>query len=166
MADPLSIIGSLLAIATAGVQSTRSLKGAVERDKTRDSTLRRLLDEAGDAERVLTALRDLLAASTAQPPLDVDTSIAALLREPIERCSEVCQKFEIAMGQFSTKSNTSFLDWAKMEFMRGDINQFLDTLAGHKATISVGLGVLTMCVLFHCFCFSLPSTYDCKVTIC
>lgn len=151
MADPLSVVASLLAIATAGVQSTQSLKGAVERYKTRGTTLRRLLEEAGDAERVLAALRDLLAASMARPALDVNTSIATLLREPIERCSEVCQKFEIAMGQFSKKANTSFLDWAKMEFMRGDINQFLDTLAGYKATISVGLGVLTMCVLFHCF---------------
>lgn len=51
---------------------------------------------------------------------------------------------ESAMGRFSGKSKSSFTDWARMEFMRGDINQFMDTLAGYKATISVGLGVLTM----------------------
>lgn len=144
MAETLGVVGSLLTIATSGVQSTRSLKGAIERYKTRDSNLRRLLEETADAERVLSALRDMLAAARPQPALDIHTSIVTLLREPIERCSEVCKKFEIAMEQFSKKSSTGFLDWAKMEFMKGDINQFLDTVAGYKATISVGLGVLTM----------------------
>merc|ERR1712000_66421 len=95
----------------------------------------RLLDEIGDAENILFALKQLLQA---------DISMAALLRRPIERCSEVCGEFEKAMEQFSKKSKTGFLDWTKMEFMRGDINQFMDTVAGYKATISVGLGLLTM----------------------
>lgn len=95
MADPLSAIGSLLAIATAGVQSTRPLKAAVERYNTRDTILRRLLDEAGDAERVLAALRDLLEASMAQPALDVNTSITRLLREPIERCTKCARSLKL-----------------------------------------------------------------------
>ncbi|CVL00283.1 uncharacterized protein FMAN_09787 [Fusarium mangiferae] len=37
-----------------------------------------------------------------------------------------------------------FRDWAKMEFMTGDINEFMDRLAGYKATISVGLGIIVM----------------------
>ena len=147
MADPLSVIASLLAVATAGVQSTRALKEAAQRYKTRDSILRRLLDEIGDAENILFALKQLLQADTLQPAVEADISMAALLRRPIERCSEVCGEFEKAMEQFSKKSKTGFLDWTKMEFMRGDINQFMDTVAGYKATISVGLGLLTMCVL-------------------
>ncbi|PKX89425.1 uncharacterized protein P174DRAFT_425346 [Aspergillus novofumigatus IBT 16806] len=31
-----------------------------------------------------------------------------------------------------------------MEFMRGDINEFIDNIAGYKSTISVGLGTITM----------------------
>ncbi|KAJ6437976.1 14-3-3-like protein [Purpureocillium lavendulum] len=144
MADPLSILASLLGVATAAVQSTRSLKEAAGRYKTRDATLRRLLNEVGDVENILTALEQLLQAATSQPALDVDMSMAELLQGPIERCSEICAKFERAMGHFSNKSKLDFLDWTKMEFMRGDINQFMDTVAGYKATISVGLGVLTM----------------------
>jgi len=144
MADPLCVIASLLAVATAGVQSTRALKEAAQRYKTRDSILRRLLDEIGDAENILFALKQLLQADTLQPAVEADISMAALLRRPIERCSEVCGEFEKAMEQFSKKSKTGFLDWTKMEFMRGDINQFMDTVAGYKATISVGLGLLTM----------------------
>lgn len=144
MADPLSVVASLLAVAAAGVQSTRSLKATAKRYKTRDATLRRLLDEVGDAENILCALEQLLKASTSHPAIDADNSMAVLLRGPIERCSKVCSEFEGAMGQFSRKSKTGFVDWTKMEFMRGDVNQFMDTVAGYKATISVGLGVLTM----------------------
>jgi hypothetical protein len=31
-----------------------------------------------------------------------------------------------------------------MEFMRGDINEFIDTLADYKSTITIGLGTITM----------------------
>ncbi|KAK3669241.1 hypothetical protein LTR78_010876 [Recurvomyces mirabilis] len=31
-----------------------------------------------------------------------------------------------------------------MEFMRGDINEFIETIAGYKSTISVGLGTIAM----------------------
>ena len=57
------------------------------------------------------------------------------------------------MGQFSSKSKTGFVDWTKMEFMKGDVNQFMDTVAGYKATISVGLGVLTMSLSFLLSCW-------------
>lgn len=154
MADPLSVVGPVLAVATAAIQSTRSLKEAVGRYKTRDINLRRLLNEIEDAEKTLSALRDLLEAANSHPTPDVNISIAALLREPIERYSEICSNFEHAMEPFSKISKTGFLDWAKMEFMRGDLNQFLDTVAGYKATISAGLGVLTMLVSSIALVFS------------
>ncbi|EDN05564.1 predicted protein [Histoplasma mississippiense (nom. inval.)] len=37
-----------------------------------------------------------------------------------------------------------FRDWTKMEFMRGDINEFIDTIVGYELTILVGLGTVTM----------------------
>jgi hypothetical protein len=144
MADPLSVAASLLAVATAGVQSTRSLKAAANRYKTRDATLRRLLQEIEDAENILCALEHLVEASTSRPPTDADNSMAALLTGPIERYSKVCHEFEVAMEKFTRKSKPGLIDWAKMEFMKGDINVFMDTVSAYKATISVGLGVLTM----------------------
>ena len=142
--DPLSIIASVLAIVTAGVQSTRSLKEAIQRYKTRDATLLRLLTEVKDNENILQSLALLLENTDQQPAVVAETSMTELLCGPIERCAQLCGDFESAMGRFSGKSTSSFTDWARMEFMRGDINQFMDTLAGYKATISVGLGVLTM----------------------
>ncbi|KAG7137729.1 hypothetical protein HYQ46_008460 [Verticillium longisporum] len=48
------------------------------------------------------------------------------------------------MEDFNGKSNIGFRDWTKMEFMKGDINEFMDTLSGYKSTISVGPGTLTL----------------------
>lgn len=142
--DPLSIIASLLAVATAGVQSTRFLKDTIKQYKTRDSTIQRLFSEVEDTENSLTSLVQLLEAANQRPAVAADTSMAGLLLGPIKRCSQLCGEFEAAMRRFSGKSKSTFIDWARMEFMKGDINQFMDALARYKATISVGLGVLTM----------------------
>lgn len=140
----MNAVSSLLAVATASIESTRALKAAIKRYQTRDATLFRLLTEVEDTENTLMALEQLLQSSQENPELAGDASIAELLRGPINRCSQLCQEFQAAMTRFSAKSKMGIVDWARMEFLRGDFNQFMDTLAGYKATISVGLGVLTM----------------------
>ena len=141
MADPLSITASLLAVTTAAVQSTKSLYETIKRFKGRDKTLRRLQDELGD----LTNILDSLAQVT-----NAEQSMLTLLQGPIERCSQVCREFEQSMEIFRGKSKTGFRDWTKMEFMRGDMNEFIDTIAGYKSTISVGIGTITMLVATPC----------------
>ena len=135
--DPLSITASVLAVITAAAQSTRSLCETVKRFKDRNKTLRRLQDELEDLAKILDSL--IQAANT-------EASVLALLQGPIDQCSQVCREFEQSMKVFSGKSKTGFRDWTRMEFMRGDINEFIDKIAGYKATISVGLGTITMLV--------------------
>ena len=135
MADPLSITASSLAVITAAVTSTRSLYETAKRFKDRDKTLGRLQDVVGDVAAILDSLKQVI---------DADESMLVLLQGPIKRCSQVCHEFEQSMIAFSGKSKTGFRDWAKMEFMRGDINEFIDTVAGYKSTISVGLGTITL----------------------
>ncbi|GAB1316431.1 hypothetical protein MFIFM68171_06641 [Madurella fahalii] len=135
MADPLSISASVVAVVTAAIQSTKSLTATVKRYKDRDKTLNRLQHELEDLTNVLSSLRD---AATS------DTSVLNLLEGPVDRCSQVCREFEDAMEKFSGKSKTGLRDWAKLEFMRGDINDFMDTLANYKATIMVAVGTITM----------------------
>lgn len=50
------------------------------------------------------------------------------------------------MLSFKERSKSSIRDWAKLEFMRGDINEFIDTVSGYKSTIAVGLGIITLYV--------------------
>ncbi|GJC83487.1 hypothetical protein ColLi_06325 [Colletotrichum liriopes] len=135
MADPLSITASVIAIVTAAIQSTKSLAEAVNRFKGRDKTLGRLQYELEDLGGILNKLQELIA---------LETSVITLLKDPVARCNQLCKEFEMSMKEFDGKSKAGFRDWAKMEFMRGNINDFMDTLAGYKATISVGLGTITM----------------------
>jgi hypothetical protein len=135
MADPLAFTTSII---TNSIKSTRSLCEAIKRYKGRDRTLGRLQDEVEDLSSILDKLRQVT---------DNETSILTFLQRPIERCSQVCREFEKSMERFRGKSKTGFLDWTKMEFMRGDINEFIETLEGYKSTISVGLGTITLLVV-------------------
>jgi DNA repair ATPase RecN len=137
MPDPLSITASALAVITAAVQSTKSLYDAVSRYRGRDKTLGRLQDELQDLAKILDALKQVV---------DAEASMLELLHGPIERCSKMCHEFEQSMESFWRKSKTGIRDWAKMEFMRGDINEFIDIISGYKSTISVGLGTINMFV--------------------
>jgi hypothetical protein len=137
MADPLSITVSILAITIAAVQSVKSLNDTISRYKGRDRTLQRLQNELQDVLGILDSLKEAILA---------EASVSALLKGPVGRCSEVCQEFKQSMLSFSAKSKTGFRDWAKLEFMRGDINEFIDTISGYKSTIAVGLGIITLYV--------------------
>lgn len=138
MADPLSVTASVLAVVIAAIQSTKSLTETVKRFKGRDKTLRRLNDELEDLTKILSALKEVCQS---------EESMMELLQGPVGRCRQLCSEFENSMKEFSGKSKTGLRDWAKMEFMRGDINEFMDTLTGYKSTISIGLGTITMLVV-------------------
>ncbi|KAL2856078.1 hypothetical protein BJX68DRAFT_229990 [Aspergillus pseudodeflectus] len=133
--DPVSISVSVLAVITAALQSANTLKETVTRFKERNKTLGRLQNELEDLTKIL----DLL-----QNAVETDASVLALLQGPVGRCSQLCSEFEDSIKVFAKKSKTGFRDWTRMEFMRGDINEFIETLAGYKSTISVGLGTITM----------------------
>jgi hypothetical protein len=135
--DPVSISVSVLAVITAALQSANTLKETVTRFKERNKTLGRLQNELEDLTKIL----DLL-----QNAVETDASVLALLEGPVGRCSQLCSEFEDSIKVFAKKSKTGFRDWTRMEFMRGDINEFIETLAGYKSTISIGLGTITMLV--------------------
>ena len=125
----------MLTVVTAAIQTSTSLYKTVQRYKDRNKTLQRLLDELGDLVNILQSLCEVA---------NADATALGLLKRPIDRCSEVCRQFEETMMTFGGKSKMALKDWAKMEFMSGDINSFIDTIAGYKSTITVGLGTITM----------------------
>jgi hypothetical protein len=133
--DPFSIGVSVLAVIGATIASIQTLQETVKRYESRDKTLKRL---AGGLLDLVTILNSLKAAANSQNP------VLTLLKDPVSRCSEVCHEFEKAMKKFDGKSKMGLKDWAKMEFMRGDINEFIDTMADYKSTITIGLGIINM----------------------
>jgi hypothetical protein len=138
MADPLSVGASALAVITAAIVSIRSLTATVTRFKARDKTLKRLNGELEDLLRILNMLKDIS---------QFETSMMLLLEGPVGRCTQLCREFEDTMKKFDGKSKTGLRDWTKLEFMRGNIDEFMDTLGTYKATISIGLGTVTLSVI-------------------
>lgn len=57
------------------------------------------------------------------------------------------------MESFGGQPKPGFRDWAKLEFMKGDINEIIDSIAGYKVTISVGVGTITLLALLHILLF-------------
>jgi hypothetical protein len=135
MADPLSIATAVITIITAAIQSSVALCETVKRFKDRDTTLARLQEELEDLVKILSSLNTFS---------NTPNSMLKLLERPIERCTVICQEFEKSMKSFSGNSKTKFIDWARMEFRKGSINEFIDALTGYKSTIFIGLGVVIM----------------------
>ncbi|KAM0427145.1 hypothetical protein ACHAQK_012158 [Fusarium lateritium] len=133
--DPGSIAGIGLAIAPMAFKSVKSLKGVVARYQGRDKTLARLHQVLEDLGNILEVLEKVV---------DSNEPTRVLLEGPVSRCNLICREFETAMKVFGEKSKMGLRDWTRMEFMAGDINEFMDRLADYKATISVGLGTITM----------------------
>ncbi|KAJ5194895.1 uncharacterized protein N7498_008333 [Penicillium cinerascens] len=135
MADPLSITASVLAVIAAAIQSTQSLYETVKCFRDRDRTLHRLQNELEDLAKILGSLTEVTSA---------ETSMFELLQSPIGRCGQVCGEFKQSLEAFSQNSKMGVRDWTKMEFMRGDIDDFINVVAGYKSTISIGLCAITM----------------------
>lgn len=142
MADPLSVTASVLAVATAAVVSIRSLCDTVKSFQNRNNTLRRLQSQLQELATILDSLIQVM---------DDDTSLLPLLEGPIDRCKDICNEFEQSMKKFHGKSKTGLLDWTKLEFMKGDINDFIETIEGYKSTITVGLGTINLSVETHVY---------------
>ncbi|KAG4428616.1 hypothetical protein IFR05_015899 [Cadophora sp. M221] len=136
--DPLSISASVLTLIAATIATINTLNETVGRYKGRDKTLARLQGGLNDLISILKSLEDAAAAAAAETP------ILALLKGPVSRCAQVSREFEDVMKTFGAKSKSGLKDWAKLEFMRGDINEFIDTLADYKSTITIALGTINM----------------------
>jgi hypothetical protein len=133
--DPFSISASALTVIAATITSVKALYATVERYKGRDNKLSRLQNGLDDLVAVL---------NTLEKAIDDESPVWTLLKDPVTRCAQVSHEFEDAMKIFSGKSKPGFRDWTRMEFMRGDINEFIDTLGDYKSTITIGLGIITL----------------------
>ncbi|KAL0929880.1 uncharacterized protein CTRU02_215089 [Colletotrichum truncatum] len=135
MAEPSSTTVSVLTSVTAAIHSSNSLAKVVDDFNDDDTTLSRLRPELEDLIEVLNKL---------QEPINLEHPIMNLLASPVVRCNQLCTKFENSMREFDAESKASFLDWSRMEFMKGNITDFMDILSSYKGTVSVGLGAIIM----------------------
>ena len=138
MADALSVASSLIALATFAFEASKSLYTLVEGFKNTQRTVRELRYELESLTQVLGTLISAVKDNEAE---------LASLKLPLLRCGKICSEFREIIRKCVAHSNgqrTSFRDWAKLQYMGGNINDLKTTLAGYKATISIALGGATL----------------------
>ncbi|BCR98242.1 uncharacterized protein AKAW2_31561A [Aspergillus luchuensis] len=137
MADALSVASSLIALATFAFEASKSLYALVEGFKNTQRTVRELRYELESLTQVLGTLISAV--------MDNEAELASL-KLPLLRCGKICSEFREIIRKCVAHSNgqrTSFRDWAKLQYMGGNIVDLKTTLAGYKATISIALGGAT-----------------------
>ena len=117
------------------MSSAKSLYETIKRFKNRNKTLTRLGD---GVEELIHALKSLAEVKIPYDPLLI------LLEGLVKLCGKLCHEFEHAMIHFNNISKADLRDWAKVKSTRGDMNEFIDTIARHKSTISIGLSITTL----------------------
>jgi cell shape-determining protein MreC len=130
MGDPLSIASGVLALSIFAFKSSVSLYEFVQSFQDKGKKIREL-------RRELEALRNTLN-SLQQLATEDEVRFEALCL-PLLRCGQTCKEFEEVIAnstKHSTDSKKSFRDWAKLQYLGGNIEEFKDLLAGYKATIS------------------------------
>ncbi|KAH7014492.1 uncharacterized protein B0I36DRAFT_299420 [Microdochium trichocladiopsis] len=140
MADPVSTAASVIGVVAVALQAVKLVHDAVERYKGRDKAMAQLSAELGELLAMLAAAHDTAA---------LDPAGLALVRGPIEHCTKICTEFRDTLDDFYKKgspssSSMSRRDWARMEFKKGTLNEFTDTLASYKSTLQIGLGTIVM----------------------
>ncbi|KAK2688391.1 hypothetical protein QWA68_012337 [Fusarium oxysporum] len=134
MADGLSVASGVLALVTFAFQSSTVLYKTVRSFKTQDANARALKTELSDLTGVL---HSLLETVTNYPDINFDS-----LELPLLRCGKTCEEYGKLIARCTKHSNgtrPSFRDWIGQQYLKGDITDFRDMLAGYKSTINIAL---------------------------
>ncbi|KAF5689592.1 beta-lactamase [Fusarium circinatum] len=113
------------ALVTFAFQSSTVLYKTVRSYKTQDANARALKNELNDLTGVL---HSLLETVTNYPDISFDS-----LELPLLRCGKTCEEYGKLIARCTKHSNgtrPSFRDWIGQQYLKGDITDFRDMLAG------------------------------------
>ncbi|KAM0267120.1 hypothetical protein ACHAQH_010121, partial [Verticillium albo-atrum] len=134
MADGLSIASGVVALVTFAFQSSTALYTTVRSFQSQDKTARALKTELTDLTNVLESLLETVSAN---PDINFDS-----LKLPLYRCGKTCEEYGDLIARCTKHSGTprpSFRDWIGQQYLKGDISDFKEMLAGYKSTINIAL---------------------------
>lgn len=134
MAEPISLASGLLTLVVFAHKSCLTLYTTIQSFKTHPKRVRDLTAELEALITVLESLTDTMRSIT-----DVNLSALEL---PLRRCGNACQEFLQELQNCCSRSGsdrTSFRDWAKLKYMGDNIDDFRDSLAAYKSTITIAL---------------------------
>jgi hypothetical protein len=139
MADPISLASGLLALVIFAHKSCLALHTTIRSFKAHPKRVRDLVNELETLSSVLESLTDTIKSDTG-----VDLSALEL---PLQRCGDACNEFLQELQKCCSRSGgdkQSFRDWAKLRYMGDDIDDFKDSLAAYKSTITIALTDVNM----------------------
>ncbi|KAF5857760.1 hypothetical protein ETB97_005291 [Aspergillus alliaceus] len=137
MAEALGVASGLIALAQFAFHTSKTLFQLIESFKSNKRTIRELRDEVESLNEALGSLQNV----TEEYEAELST-----LKLPLLRCGKTCKEFADLISKCTGHSGgqgTSFRDWAKLQYMGGDVTQLRTALAGYKATISIAIGGAT-----------------------
>ncbi|GAM42363.1 hypothetical protein TCE0_044r16268 [Talaromyces pinophilus] len=139
MAEVVGLASGLLALASFAFQSSVTLYETVKGFHSHPKRVRDLIEELEALIGVLGPLKEMVAspAGTSLPALDL----------PLKRCGNACKEFEQQLLKCLSRSGgdrKSFRDWARLRYMKDDIDGFRRLLAGYKLTINIALTDATL----------------------
>ncbi|KAH3996966.1 hypothetical protein HBH98_053670 [Parastagonospora nodorum] len=124
MAEPISLASGLLALVIFAHKSCVTLYTTIQSFKLIPNTLIGVLESLVE---------------TVKSDKDVDLSSLNL---PMQRCGNACNEFLQELQTCCSRSGgdrTSFRDWAKLRYIGDNIDDFKDSLAAYKSTITIAL---------------------------
>jgi hypothetical protein len=139
MADPISLASGALTLAIFAHTSCLTLYKTIQSFKTQPKRVRDLIEELEELISVLESLSNTMKLHT-----DVDLPALSL---PLQRCSSACDEFLQELQKCCSRSGgdrQSFRDWAKLRYMGDNIDDFKDSLAAYKSTITIVLTEVQM----------------------
>ncbi|EGY23412.1 uncharacterized protein VDAG_04850 [Verticillium dahliae VdLs.17] len=142
MADGLSIASGVVALITFAFQSSTALYTTVRSFQSQDKTARALKTELTDLTAVLESLLETVSAN---PDINFEA-----LKLPLYRCGKTCEEYGDLIARCTKHSSTprpSFRDWIGQQYLKGDISDFKEMLAGYKSTINIALANVNLRVV-------------------
>jgi hypothetical protein len=134
MADPISLASGLLALVIFAHKSCLTLHTTIQSFKAHPKRVRDLINELETLSSVLESLTDTIKS-------DTGANLSAL-DLPLQRCGNACNEFLQELQKCCSRSGgdrQSFRDWAKLRYMGDNIDDFKDSLAAYKSTITIAL---------------------------
>ncbi|KAF3351592.1 hypothetical protein VdG2_00272 [Verticillium dahliae VDG2] len=134
LADVVSIASGVVALVTFTLQSSRVLYTTVRNFQSQDKTVRALKTELVALTGVLDSRLQTISAN---PDINFET-----LKLPLYRCGKTCEEYGELLtrsAKHSSTSRPSIRDWIGMQYLKGDISDFKDMLAGYKSNINIAL---------------------------
>ncbi|RYC79246.1 hypothetical protein BFJ63_vAg17873, partial [Fusarium oxysporum f. sp. narcissi] len=142
MADGLSVASSVIALVAFAFKSSTVLYTTIRDFQSQDKNARALKNELADLRGVLQSL-----AETVDNNDDINFDA---LKLPLLRCGKTCEEYGDLIARctkHSSSSRPSLRDWVNQQYLKGDITDIREMLAGYKSTINIALANANMRVI-------------------